>query len=244
MKPRHYFLLASALLLVAGEAHATGILDSVQQSMQTASSGWMDRGLSYGKNLFGSLAAIELSWAAAQYTLQKGDVADLLGWFTLKIAAIGFFFTILTFAPTWVPAIVNSFAQMGQSIGGGGPTLTPSGIFNQGMSIAATLIGSLHSPDFSFSAIASYMLDDIIVGVSGLIVVLAFAVVAMQLFMTLVESYIVIGGGAVMLGFLGSRWTATFGEKYFGYAVSVGIKRLYAVLCGNGCHGAAAAANG
>ncbi|EGQ62571.1 putative plasmid conjugal transfer protein [Acidithiobacillus sp. GGI-221] len=35
-----------------------------------------------------------------------------------------------------------------------------------------------------------------------------------------------VGAGAVMLGFLGSRWTTTFGEKYYGYAVSIGIKLM------------------
>ena len=33
-----------------------------------------------------------------------------------------------------------------------------------------------------------------------------------------------IGAGVFMLGFTGSRWTLVFGEKYVGYAVSVGIK--------------------
>ncbi|MHB8346122.1 MAG: type IV secretion system protein, partial [Acidiferrobacterales bacterium] len=45
-----------------------------------------------------------------------------------------------------------------------------------------------------------------------------------QLLVTLIESYIVIGGGALMLGFAGSRWTLPFAERYLGYAVSVGIK--------------------
>src|SRR6202011_6063043 len=55
-------------------------------------------------------------------------------------------------------------------------------------------------------------------------VVIAFAIIAGQLLITLIESYIVIGAGVFMLGFTGSRWTLVFGEKYVGYAVSVGIK--------------------
>ena len=55
-------------------------------------------------------------------------------------------------------------------------------------------------------------------------VVMAFAIIAGQLLITLIESYIVIGAGVFMLGFTGSRWTLVFGEKYVGYAVSVGIK--------------------
>jgi type IV secretion system protein TrbL len=42
--------------------------------------------------------------------------------------------------------------------------------------------------------------------------------------MTLIEAYIMIGAGAVMLGFTGSRWTMSFGEKWIGYAFSIGVK--------------------
>ena len=225
-----------ALVALEVQAHAgalvsvAGALDSVQQAMQTASTGWMSKGLTYAKEIFGSLAAIELSWAGAQYALQKNDLSDLLGGLVLKISALGFFFTILTFAPNWIPKIIDSFTQMGQGISGTGQALTPDAVVAQGMNVANALIQSLQSPSFSFTEIAKYLLDDIIVGISALVVVLAYGAIALQLLMTLAESYIVIGGGAVMLGFLGSRWTATFGEKYFGYAVSVGVKLMVLYL--------------
>ena len=44
--------------------------------------------------------------------------------------------------------------------------------------------------------------------------------------------YIIIGGGALLLRFNGSKWTQVFAEKYLGYAVSVGIKlfALYLIV--------------
>src|SRR6202035_2083416 len=55
-------------------------------------------------------------------------------------------------------------------------------------------------------------------------VVAALPVIARPLLITALESYIVIGAGVFMLGFAASRWTLVFGEKYVGYAVSIGIK--------------------
>ena len=54
--------------------------------------------------------------------------------------------------------------------------------------------------------------------------IVAYGLLALQILITNIESYIIIGGGALLLGFNGSKWTQVFAEKYLGYAVSVGIK--------------------
>ncbi len=61
---------------------------------------------------------------------------------------------------------------------------------------------------------------------TSLLLYLGFGLVALQLMMTLMEMYMVLGIGSVMLGFLGSRWTVQFGERYASYAASVGVKLL------------------
>ena len=53
---------------------------------------------------------------------------------------------------------------------------------------------------------------------------IAFALIAGQMVLALIESYIVVGGGVLMLGFAGSRWTIPFAERFLSYAVSVGTK--------------------
>ena len=61
---------------------------------------------------------------------------------------------------------------------------------------------------------------------TSLLLYLGFGLVALQLMMTLMEMYMVLGIGSIMLGFLGSRWTVQFGERYASYAASVGVKLL------------------
>jgi type IV secretion system protein TrbL len=216
---------------IAEPALAAGALDQIQQQYQTASSSWMNAAIPYANHLFTGLAALEFSWAGIQFLLRKNDLPEFLTSVTLKVLSIGFFFTLLTMAPIWLPLIINSFTQAGSAISGTA-TLTPSGVFSLGPQIAGQIITVLGSPSMGLQALGSYFFSAITAGLSGLIVVIAYAIAALQLLMTLIESYIVIGGGLLMLGFLGSRWTLPFGEKYFGYAISVGIKLfvLYLII--------------
>jgi hypothetical protein len=48
--------------------------------------------------------------------------------------------------------------------------------------------------------------------------------------LTLIESYLVVGGAALLLGFAGSRWTASIAEGYFSYVVKVGTRLLFFYL--------------
>jgi type IV secretion system protein TrbL len=72
----------------------------------------------------------------------------------------------------------------------------------------------------------------LIAGITALVVVVAFAVIAAQLLVVLVESFIVIGAGILFLGFAGSRWTKFFTERYLSYVASVGVKLfvLYLIM--------------
>ncbi|MHB1666532.1 P-type conjugative transfer protein TrbL [Thiomonas sp.] len=239
-----WLLLVLLLSLAVPSAYAgNGVLDQIQGTFQQASTGWMSSSLNLARPLFFGLAGLEFAWAAMNYTLRKNDLGELLTSMTLKILGIAFFAMLLTEAPTWIPPIINSFTQAGQTVGGGGATsisttVGPSEILTQGIDTAAKVVSvadginnqqtagsvSLLSPGKSLAAIGTNLLSAIFIGITGLMVILGFLAIAIQLLITTIESYIVIGGGALMLGFAGSRWTLPFAEKYFGYAVSVGIK--------------------
>jgi len=242
-------VLALALpdVLAYGPALQPGtVFDGITGKFQTSSAGWMTAAQSYAQKLFLSLAAIEFTWAAIQLTLKKGELNDMIASTMLKVVGIGFFYSMLMVAPTWIPAIMDSFGMAGSAIGasGGSATmLSPSGIFDQGINVASAMVSAMNSSNTNNlglgevvssggASIGSFMFGAIVTGLAGLLTILAFTLVAVQLMVTLIESYIVIGGGMLMMGFLGSRWTLPFGEKYFGYAVSTGIKlfTLYLIV--------------
>ncbi|TOG33089.1 hypothetical protein CGJ02_27205, partial [Vibrio parahaemolyticus] len=55
----------------------------------------------------------------------------------------------------------------------------------------------------------------VIIGLCGLIVLIVLALIAAQLTILLVGSYIILNGGVIVMGFLGSEWTRDHGMNYF-----------------------------
>ena len=58
----------------------------------------------------------------------------------------------------------------------------------------------------------------------GILLFIAFLIIAAQMVIALVEGFIIMSGGVLLLGFLGSPWTARFGLSYFATLAGAGIK--------------------
>lgn len=220
---------------IASFANAAGMMDTLVSQVQSASGGWMSTALGYATNLFFGLAAIEFAWSAIQLTLKKSELSEIMVGTLFKVMSLSFFAMVLIKAPEWIPAIVNSFKAAGAGVGGS-TVLSPSAVFDQGLQVAASLMqfsndaepstGSMiiNTLTNSGQGLGKFMLSSIIIGVASVFIILGYGLIAVQLLITLVESYLIIGGGALMLGFSGSRWTHNLSEKYFGYAISIGVK--------------------
>jgi type IV secretion system protein TrbL len=202
------------------------ILDGIQQQFGTATGGWYTTVFPYARKLFFALALIELVWAAALWVLDRDDPASVMGAFIKKIIAMAFFYAILLNAGSWMPAVINSFMGIGAAAAGI-RELTPSGVLTQGINLAAKMLEPLGVLGFVTATIAS-----IIGGLAALGIVFAFGIIAAQLLLTNVESYIIVGGGVLLLGFAGSRWTTDIASRYLSYAVAIGIKlfSLYLII--------------
>jgi type IV secretion system protein TrbL len=221
---------AQTVPVCAPAAGKGGILTGLATQFSTTTGPWTNTALHFAQDLFFALVAIEIAWSAITYVLQKDSLPDFVAALLLKILSIGFFYVVLQpqYGPVWISDIVSSFTQAGSAIGGQsqfGPS-DPSSVFNCGTDIANAMLQSVSNNNVGITL--GNILPAIEAVFAALIcalgVVLAFAIIAGQLLITLIESYIVIGAGVFMLGFTGSRWTLVFGEKYVGYAFSVGIK--------------------
>lgn len=246
MKTR--WLLALLLFASASSAFAqtAGVLDSILSQSASLTNTWIDRAIDLAKKIFGAIVVIEFVWFAMQTVLKKSEIGELVGSLAFKIVAIGFFYTLIHYSPTWIPAIQQSFLQAGANISGLSlDTFTPSRIIDYGVQAAGKMLGDFNNIANDEIAKANFfdkigvvgknLLAAIIMAISALLVIIAFAIIAIQFLVTMLESYLVIGAGAVMLGFSGSRWTMNFAEKYLGYAVSVGAKLItVTVLVGFG----------
>jgi type IV secretion system protein TrbL len=202
------------------------ILTEITKSYQNATSGWHDYLFPIAQHLFGLLATIEIAWSGILWAMNKSEVESLWVEFLKKMLVLGFFYTVLMNSQSWIPAIIQSFIK----IGAGASHITalyPSDILDQGISVASSVLQPLLKAGLLNAGIG------LIVGcISALIVAISFALIAAELIVSLIESYIVIGAGVLLLGFSANRFTSAYSSKYLSYSISIGIKlfTLYLVI--------------
>ncbi len=178
------FLVALAFLFFSAQTYAnTGILDNIATSYKNASTGWATTLLGYANRLFMLLATIELAWSFGVWAMDKSELQGFTSAVVKKIMWIGLFYALLLNGPTWIPLIVDSFTQAGSAAGGAGAGLSPSEIFTTGLDNAATMLQGIKDMSLwdDFATI-------VIAGLAAIAIVLAFAVIAGQLLIALIES--------------------------------------------------------
>jgi type IV secretion system protein TrbL len=239
----------AALLALPGTAlaqAAPSAFDQFNTQFATASAKWLGTLSTYALNLFAILATIEFAWAGIGWAFAGDDITALFAAFTRKVFAIGAFYTLLLWgitpiigAHTWPQLIISSFITAGESVAGntsgaligdpsqgvGGPAADPGAIFNLGVGLASQVLNMV-----TVTGLFTSPLPSILAGITSVIVVACFAIITAFMLIAMIEAYIVISAGVLLLGFGGSRMTADFVAKYFSYAMAVGIKLLVLYL--------------
>lgn len=222
-----------------GSCPGTNGLNAIPNVFCTSTTTWLGNALQSAQRFFVLLVGIELAWSAILWVFQKEHLGELLSSFILKMMGVWFFYGLLMAAVTtnWLPAIMSSFIGLGAQVSGLSNALDPMAVLQIGINICNAVFTLLPQPQFGFDVlnVASSVNNDLIIAfamlvavmfaaIIDLIVFLAFLIAAGQLIMTLIEAYIMVGAGAVFLGFTGSRWTMSFGEKWISYAFAIGVK--------------------
>ncbi len=185
---------------------------------------WTTNVWPYANTLFGILATIEFAWSAAVMLLEKADLQSWTSALVRKIMWIGAFYALLLNGRVWIPAIIDSFEQIGETVSGFSG-ISPSAVFAQGINIAGSLMDSA-----STSAFFTNTGTCLAIVFAAVLIALAFCGITIQFIVAMVESYIIVAAGFVFLGFGGSRWTAPYVERYIGLGVSTGVKIMILYL--------------
>jgi type IV secretion system protein TrbL len=211
-------LFVQAVFAQAGPPFNTTVPSQIMDQFRNNRILWTTNVFVYANSLFGILAVIEFAWSAAVMLLEKSDLQTWTSALIRKLMWIGAFYALLLNGRIWIPAIIDSFTQIGQNAAGLG-ALSPSGIFIQGLSIAGALMDGASTSAFFTNPGTSLAL-----AFAALLIVVSYTLITINFIVTLVESYLVVSVGFIFLGFGGSRWTAPYTERYIGFAVSIGIK--------------------
>ena len=179
----------------------------------------------YALKLFFALLLIDIIVTWVQYSAEgQLDPSYFLGRMIKHILSGGFIYLMIVNAFPWMNAVTTSFSDVGAAVSGL-PNLSPQSVLQLGGKMAQTIFDAPAS-----SSVMSNLEMAIIQSISGFVVLLAFTITAIALLFTLVESYIAIGGGVILLGFGGSRFTASAAEGYFPFVIRVGVRLLFFYL--------------
>ncbi|WP_200536194.1 P-type conjugative transfer protein TrbL [Klebsiella pneumoniae] len=228
MERRLLLFLVLASVLVAGNAMAAndlshadtsvqGLLDLVlQQSHQ-----WSGKLYYYAIRLFWLLATIQFVWTLMPLVMKQADFGEIVGELLRFVMVIGFFLAVMTYSVEWSTAIVDSFRDAAASASGLGRALEPGDMLAVALDFGRTMVEgiSVFSPA-----------KGILIAVCAVLVLACFAFIAAFMFVTLVESYVIINASVLFFGFGGSQWTRDFAIAPMRFTVAIGAKLFVLTL--------------
>ncbi|NHO54513.1 P-type conjugative transfer protein TrbL [Acetobacter estunensis] len=207
------------------DASNVGIIDGFLNTFETTiDSGF---GLLRGSvvSLAGSLSVLDMLLAGLFWAWAVDE--DIVQRLVKKTLYVGFFAFIINHFSHLASIVFNSFAALGLKAGGGTLTLAdfmhPGRLAATGLSAAQPLLDAASKLAFSFGAITS-IVQILVLLLCWVIVLAAFFILAVQLFVAIVEFKLTSLAGFVLIPFALFNRTAFLAEKVLGNVVSSGVK--------------------
>jgi type IV secretion system protein TrbL len=186
--------------------------------------------------LTSTLIGIDITLAGLFWAMGGED--NVIGRFLRKILYIGAFAFILNSFSTLADIIFRSFAQAGLTAGGGtlsaDDLLRPGRLAGTGFSAAWPLLQQA-SQLMGFTSFFDNFLTIAVLLFAWVLVIIAFFVLAVQMFVTIIEFKLTSLAGFVLVPFALWNRTSFLAERVLGNVVSSGIKvMVLAVIVGIG----------
>ncbi|TPG18749.1 P-type conjugative transfer protein TrbL [Sphingomonas koreensis] len=185
-----------------------------------------------------TLIGIDITLAGLFWAM--GGEQDVIGRFIKKILYVGAFAFILNQFATLADIIFRSFAAAGLTAGGGTLTaddlLKPGHLAGIGFSAAWPLLDQV-SKLMGFTTFFDNFLTIAVLLFAWALVILAFFILAVQMFVTIIEFKLTTLAGFVLVPFALWNRTSFLAERVLGNVVSSGIKvMMLAVIVGIGAN--------
>lgn len=200
----------------------TGILDTMLATIAGYTTGSSGTITGYATSLYGILILLDFILAVLLNIGETDHIKQLVR----KVLFYGFWIWIIREWGTLCDALLDSLMITGAAIGGVGASVlkTPSLLIDKGLAIAEPYL--TYASEMSWLEITASPLNWLMVMIGYAGVVLAFAILALQIFITYVEFYI---ASALLLIFIpwGSfKYTSFVAEKAIGAVISYGTKLM------------------
>uniref|UniRef100_UPI0025DC90C9 P-type conjugative transfer protein TrbL n=1 Tax=uncultured Brevundimonas sp. TaxID=213418 RepID=UPI0025DC90C9 len=177
--------------------------------------------------VFGLLIVLVVALTGIQWALSSNREVLAAGFG--KVLLIGVFAWLINDWQALSETIYAGFLELGLVAGGGSLSraefLNPGAVLQQGWEIVKAL-GETPAPVDNPLDVVGNMADALILGLAMIGILLAFAILALQIIVSLLEFKIVTLGGFILLPFGIWSKSAFLAERPLGYVVSSGLKVL------------------
>ena len=175
--------------------------------------------------LFQSFLVISIVFSGVSYAF--GNTSAGLEFFLKKILLVGFALFLVTNWLDLTNIVISSFGLLGLRAGGvSGAALTIDQFFSPGsiMTLGFGLADQLSEQADNVSGLLGFSATSFFLTIAAFFVALAFVIIALQVFMTLIEFKLVTLGGFILLPFALLDRTTSLAQGALGYVIAAGLK--------------------
>ena len=200
------------------------VLDQVVSKFQGKVKSWQSVIQGAAERLFWTLVLISMVWTFGMMLLRRADIGEFFAEFTRFIIFTGFFFWLLTNAVSGqniAGTIIDSMQQLGGTAAGLPGGANHASIVDTGILIWHQAMNNMNILD---------PIDSLVGLILSLGILIILAVIAVNMLLLLIASWVLLYAGIFLLGFGGARWTTDIAINYFKTVLGVGIQLFVMLL--------------
>ena len=165
-------------------------------------------------SLFSGLVIISFTWTFIEMLLKDAGLVDVVAELARRVLQIGFSVFLIENAADLARALLDSFAEIATRASNS-IAFSPANVFD----LSVDVISIVLEKTSIFEPAASLMLFLI-----AFAVLVCFALIALDMTVLLISSFVIVSGGIVAMGLLGSEWTRDHAINYFTTVLGIAFK--------------------
>lgn len=171
------------------------------------------------KKLFFDLALIQLTLSALWMSFTGVSLQNLLVRLVQLLLGFSIFYACIKSGGEWIPLVINGFIQLGQQ--SDIQSLSPSAIINQGLSIS----GAIAKAFFGWGVMKHFFVS-IIGAVTCLTIIVLYALLASELVIILVKSYVLVALSSLFFAMGANEATRPMTVNYVKTVFGIGLQLM------------------
>ena len=200
-------------VLAATGVPDTGAIQEIENLFREAASQWPPVIMKYTAWLFWTLVTISWTWTFGMMALKGTNTVEIIAELTRRTILVGIFWWLLQSAPYLGEKIVGSFSFIGDQLVG--KPISATDIFDIGLSLSLSILEGIAF--WKGPGNLGYVLV-------AICIVVILALIALQMLLIVVQYYVFLNAGVIMMGFLGHEWSREYAINYFRLLLALAVK--------------------